>query len=63
MDDILFIRHKPEETMKGIKSKFKLKDDKVEEPTYYLGATVSKIKMRMMSNVGQWTRINTVSQQ
>ena len=30
--------------MKGIQADFKLKDDKVEEPTYYLGATVSKIR-------------------
>ena len=30
--------------MKGIQANFKLKDDKVEEPTYYLGATVSKIR-------------------
>ena len=44
MDDILCISHKPEETMKGTKSEFKLKDDKVEEVTYYLGATVSKIR-------------------
>ena len=44
LDDILCISHKPEETMKGIKADFKLKDDKVEETTYYLGDTVSKIK-------------------
>ena len=44
MDDILCISHKPEETMKGIQANFKLKDNKVEEPTYYLGATVSKIR-------------------
>ena len=30
--------------MKGIQSDFKLKNYKVEEPTYYLGATVSKIQ-------------------
>ena len=33
--DILFISHKPEETMKGIQANFKLKDEKVEEHTYY----------------------------
>ena len=44
VDDILCISHKPEETMKGIQSDFKLKDDKLEEPTYYLVATVSKIR-------------------
>ena len=30
--------------MKGIQANFKLKDDKVEEPPYNLGATVSKIR-------------------
>ena len=44
MDDILCISHKPEDTMKGIQADFKLKDDKVEEPPYNLGATVSKIR-------------------
>ena len=44
VDDILCISHKPEKTMKGIKSDFKLKDKKVEEPTYYLVATISKIR-------------------
>ena len=44
VDDIICISHKPEETMKVIQANFKLKNDKVEEPTYYLGATVSKIQ-------------------
>ena len=44
VDDILCISHKPEETMKVIQADFKLNYDKVEEPTYYLGATVSKIR-------------------
>ena len=43
VDDILCISNKPEETTKGIQADFKLKDDKVEEPTYYLGATVTNI--------------------
>ena len=30
--------------MKGIQADFNLKYDKVKEPTYYLGATVSKIQ-------------------
>ena len=52
VDDILCISHKPEETMKGIQADFKLKDDKVEEPTYYLGATV--FKMRNEDGVKCW---------
>ena len=43
VDDILAISHRPEATMDGIKGKFKLKNDKVEEPTFYLGATISKM--------------------
>ena len=43
VDDIHCISHKPEDTIKGIQADFKLKDDKLEEPTYYFGATVSKI--------------------
>ena len=42
MDNILCISHKLEETTKGIHANFKLNNEKVEEPTYYLGATVSK---------------------
>ena len=41
VDDVLSISHKPKETMKGIQSKFKLKDDKMEEPDVYLGAELS----------------------
>ena len=52
MDDILCISHKPEETMKGIQADFKLNNDKVEEPTYYLGATV--FKMRNEDGVKCW---------
>ena len=44
VDDILCISHKMEEMMKGIQDDFKMKDDKVEEPKYYLGATVSNIR-------------------
>ena len=32
--------------MKGIQRKFKLKDDKVEEPTVYLGAGLTKMKKK-----------------
>lgn len=43
VDDVLAISHDPEATMKGIQNKFKLKDDKVEEPKDYLGAELEKM--------------------
>ena len=43
VDDVLSISNDPMETMKGIQNKFKLKDDKIEEPTSYLGAQLSKM--------------------
>ena len=44
VDDILSIYHCPDVTMDGIRSRFTLKDNKVEEPTNYLGAQLSKKK-------------------
>ena len=44
VDNILNISHCPDVTMDGIKSRFTLKDNKVEEPTEYLGAQLSKMK-------------------
>ena len=43
VDDVLAISADPASTMRGIQSKFKLKDDKMEEPDTYLGAELSKI--------------------
>jgi len=43
VDDVLAISAKPESTMKGVQAKFKLKDDKIEEPQVYLGASLSKM--------------------
>ena len=43
VDDILSISHDPKRTMKLIQAKFKLKNDKMEPPEAYLGATLSKI--------------------
>ena len=43
VDDILCISHNPKETMDGIQKKFKLKDDKIEEPSVYLGASLTKM--------------------
>ena len=44
VDEILSIYHCPDVTMDGIRSSFTLKDNKVEEPTDYLGAQLSKMK-------------------
>ena len=44
VDDILRFSHCPHVTMDGIQARFILKDDKVEEPTNYLGAQLSKMK-------------------
>ena len=43
VDDVLCISHNPISTMKGIQSKFKLKDDKMEKPDTYLGADLSSM--------------------
>ena len=43
VDDVLSISNDPESTMAGLQRKFKLKDDKIEEPTMYLGASLTKM--------------------
>ena len=43
VDDVLCISNNPKETMDGIQNKFKLKDDKIEEPSVYLGASLTKM--------------------
>ena len=42
VDDVLAISANPKATMKGVQAKFKLKDDKLEEPKVYQGASLSK---------------------
>ena len=42
MDDILAISMQPRDAMKGIERRFKFKNDKVEEPSSYLGAQLQK---------------------
>ena len=49
IDDMSCMTEVPLRTMEGIQSRFKLKGDKIEEPTDYLGAGLSK----MMMNDGQ----------
>ena len=44
VNDILSISHFPDVTMDGIIARFTLKDNKVEKPTNYLGAQLSKMK-------------------
>ena len=43
VDDVLCISHNPKETMNDIQKKFKLKNDKIEEPSVYLGASLTKM--------------------
>jgi len=42
VDDIVVISHQPQKIMDGIKAVFKLKGDKVEKPTMYLGANLDE---------------------
>ena len=44
VDDVLCIIENPMHTMKGMQSKFKLKDYKMEKPDIYLGAELSTIE-------------------
>ena len=41
VDDILAISHKVKDDLKAVQAIFKLKDDKIEPPDMYLGATLS----------------------
>ena len=41
VDDILAISHKAKDVLKVVQAIFKLKDDKIEPPDMYLGATLS----------------------
>ena len=52
VDDILCVSYNPEETMKGIQERFKLKDDKIEPPEVYLGA---KLEFKRINEVDCWT--------
>ena len=42
VDDVLHISFEPMKTMKGIRNKFKIKNDKIEEPEMYLGGIAFK---------------------
>jgi hypothetical protein len=44
VDDVLSISDDPKRTLLGIQKKFKLKDDKMEPPSVYLGAGLSKME-------------------
>ena len=43
VDDIIHVNFDPLPTMKAIQSKFKFKNDKIEEPDMYLGASMTKM--------------------
>jgi hypothetical protein len=53
VDDVLCISHDPTKSMKRIQEDFKLKDDKIEPPDVYLGATLAK--MTLDSGETCWT--------
>ena len=44
LDDVLEISYMPMRTMVGIRSVFKLKNDKAEVPDVYVGATLSQVE-------------------
>ena len=52
VDDVLSVSHDAEATMKGIQGTFKLKGDKIEVPTHYLGAQVAQ---KVMDGHNCWT--------
>ena len=43
VDDVLVLSHAPMQTIEGINAIFKLKGDKTEEPSVYLGASLHKV--------------------
>ena len=53
VNKILSISHCPDVTMDGIRARFTVMDDKVEEPTDYLGAQLYKMKDEFGNNF--WT--------
>ena len=52
VDDVLCISHDAEATMAGIQGTFKLKEDKVEDPTNYLRAQITK---KVINGISCWT--------
>ncbi|KAI2500081.1 Reverse transcriptase (RNA-dependent DNA polymerase) [Fragilaria crotonensis] len=52
VDDILAISCEPELILRDVQSTFKLKDDKIEAPEYYLGA---KLQEKPINNITCWT--------
>ena len=45
VDDVLCISHDPLKSMKQIQTSFKLKEDKMEPPDVYLGATIARMTL------------------
>jgi hypothetical protein len=52
VDNVLCISHDVDATMKGIQGTFKLKEDKMEIPTNYLGVQISQ---KVMDGISCWT--------
>ena len=52
VDDVLSVSADPLATLSGLKSTFKLKDNKIEEPNMYLGAQLGKM---IIDGVESWT--------
>ena len=56
VDDVLCLSHDPAATMEGIQGTFKLKQDKIEIPTNYLGAQISQ---KNINGATCWTMSST----
>ncbi|MGH7974027.1 MAG: reverse transcriptase domain-containing protein [bacterium] len=54
VDDILCVSHKPRETMAVLGKLYRLKDDSVEEPKRYLGATVKQWRFPDQADKVRW---------
>jgi hypothetical protein len=53
VDDVLCMSHDPTKSMKRIQDDFKIKEDKMESPNVYLGATIAK--MTLADGEACWT--------
>ena len=45
INDVLFISHNQQKSMKRIREDFKIKDDNIEPSDIYIGATLSKMNL------------------
>ena len=54
VDDVIYMSDQYMNTMKGIRDNFKIKNDKTEAPSMYLGAELSKMQHEKNKNAGQY---------